>query len=158
FVADARTRTALAISATGVVLGIAILVVGATTPYRRLVDAHVAASAVGVVLLLAHSWSAAGRPTSLASGFCRTVVLAASGARPAAATAAAIAHGGREARWRAAYHIQNPTTPPATMDDEGAGAASPFFPSSANTNVNGIIPANFFMTSASCGRCHRDIY
>ncbi|HKB13017.1 MAG TPA: tetratricopeptide repeat protein, partial [Vicinamibacterales bacterium] len=42
--------------------------------------------------------------------------------------------------------------------DEGAGAASPFFPSSANTTVNGPIPANFFMTSEMCGRCHRDIY
>jgi Flp pilus assembly protein TadD len=75
-----------------------------------------------------------------------------------AAVAAATARVGREARWRAAYRIQNPTTPPATMDEEGAGADSPFFPSSANTNVDGIIPANFFMTSASCGRCHRDIY
>ena len=44
------------------------------------------------------------------------------------------------------------------MDDEGAGKASPFFPSSANTNVSGIIPANFFMTSETCGRCHKDIY
>jgi tetratricopeptide (TPR) repeat protein len=24
--------------------------------------------------------------------------------------------------------------------------------------VNGIIPANFFLTSAACGRCHKDIY
>ena len=75
-----------------------------------------------------------------------------------AAGAAATARVGREARWRAAYRIQNPTTPPKTMDEEGAGASSPFFPSSANTNVDGIIPANFFMTSDSCGRCHKDIY
>ena len=75
-----------------------------------------------------------------------------------AAGAAAAAHAGRDARWRASYRIQNPTTPPKTMDDEGAGTDSPFFPSSANTNVDGIIPANFFMTSESCGRCHRDIY
>src|SRR5204863_3704272 len=32
------------------------------------------------------------------------------------------------------------------------------FPSSARTNVGGIIPANFFMTSEMCGRCHREIY
>jgi tetratricopeptide (TPR) repeat protein len=44
------------------------------------------------------------------------------------------------------------------MEGEGAGPSSPFFPSSANTNVNGIIPANFFMTSAACARCHKDIY
>ena len=42
--------------------------------------------------------------------------------------------------------------------EEGAGPHSPFFPSSADTNVRGIIPANFFMTSESCGRCHKDIY
>ena len=44
------------------------------------------------------------------------------------------------------------------MDEEGARARSPFFPSSADTNVRGIIPANFFMTSETCGRCHKDIY
>ena len=44
------------------------------------------------------------------------------------------------------------------MEQEGRGPHSPFFPSSADTNVRGIIPANFFMTSESCGRCHKDIY
>ena len=44
------------------------------------------------------------------------------------------------------------------MQQEGRGPHSPFFPSSADTNVRGIIPANFFMTSESCGRCHTEIY
>src|SRR5437867_3472496 len=35
---------ALAILAAGLALGIAVLIVGATTPHRRLVDAHVAVS------------------------------------------------------------------------------------------------------------------
>jgi len=61
-------------------------------------------------------------------------------------------------RWAAQYVIVNPTSPPETMQAEGGGARSPFFPSSARTNTGGIIPANFFMTSAACGRCHRDIY
>ena len=34
----------------------------------------------------------------------------------------------------------------------------PFFPSSAKTNVGGIIPSNFFMDSEACGECHKDIY
>ena len=34
----------------------------------------------------------------------------------------------------------------------------PFFPSSAETNVGGPVPSNFFMTSEDCARCHRDIY
>lgn len=55
-------------------------------------------------------------------------------------------------------YIVNPTTPPLAMEGEGAGPQSPFFPSSANTNVNGIIPANFFMTSEACARCHKDLY
>ena len=61
-------------------------------------------------------------------------------------------------RWAAQYAIVNPTAPPETMQAEGGGAHSPFFPSSARTTTGGIIPANFFMTSAACGRCHRDIY
>ncbi|MFN0121277.1 MAG: tetratricopeptide repeat protein [Blastocatellia bacterium] len=54
--------------------------------------------------------------------------------------------------------IVNPHNPPLDMQGEGAGPKSPFWPSSANTNVNGVIPANFFMTSQSCARCHQDIY
>ena len=44
------------------------------------------------------------------------------------------------------------------MEGEGPGPKSPFFPSSADTDSGKIIPANFFMTSATCGKCHKDIY
>jgi Tfp pilus assembly protein PilF len=54
--------------------------------------------------------------------------------------------------------IVNPDAPPLTMDGEGGGPTSPFFPSSAKTNVGGIIPSNFFMDSERCGECHKDIY
>jgi tetratricopeptide (TPR) repeat protein len=54
--------------------------------------------------------------------------------------------------------IRNPPTAPLTMNNEGGGAKSPFFPSSAKTNVGGIIPSNFFMDSEACGECHKDIY
>ena len=37
---------------------------------------------------------------------------------------------------RQAHRIVNPDVVPASMDQEGAGPASPFFPSSANTTVN----------------------
>jgi tetratricopeptide (TPR) repeat protein len=53
---------------------------------------------------------------------------------------------------------QNPLTPPLSMNEEGAGAQSPFAPSSAQTNTGKIIPSNFFMDSESCGQCHKDIY
>ena len=54
------------------------------------------------------------------------------------------------------YRIANPALPPESMDDEGGGAKGPFFPSSAQTNVGGTIPSNFFMTSHTCARCHAD--
>jgi Flp pilus assembly protein TadD len=56
------------------------------------------------------------------------------------------------------HRIQNPRVVPASMEEEGAGPNSPFWPSSANTSVNGTIPANFFMDSKLCGTCHTDIY
>jgi len=54
--------------------------------------------------------------------------------------------------------IENPASAPLSMDLEGAGASSPFAPSSAQTNTGKIIPSNFFMDSAGCGHCHKDIY
>ncbi len=55
-------------------------------------------------------------------------------------------------------HIVNPTRVPTVMEEEGGGPKSPFFPSSARTNVGGVIPANFFMDSETCGECHKDIF
>lgn len=54
--------------------------------------------------------------------------------------------------------IRNPPMPPNSMDQEGDGAASPFFPSSATTTTGKIIPSTFFMTSETCKSCHADIY
>ncbi|HYO81132.1 MAG TPA: tetratricopeptide repeat protein [Bryobacteraceae bacterium] len=65
--------------------------------------------------------------------------------------------------WRTAFpnsadRIRNPEVVPASMDHEGGGPRSPFWPSSSKTNVGGTIPANFFMDSKLCGDCHKDIY
>ena len=54
--------------------------------------------------------------------------------------------------------IVNPLAPPSSMDGEGGGPASPFFPSSAQTDVGGTIPADFFLDSELCGECHKDVY
>src|SRR5438132_1506829 len=56
------------------------------------------------------------------------------------------------------HRIENPRLVPVSMDEEGAGAHSPFAPSSAQTNTGRIIPSNFFMDSETCGECHKDIY
>ena len=54
--------------------------------------------------------------------------------------------------------IAHPLTAPLSMNGEGAGLSSPFFPSSSRTNTGRIIPSNFFMDSEQCGECHKDIY
>jgi len=92
--------------------------------------------------------------------------LAAAGraARPAIALASVLAMTTPALRYYADHGaangrpIVNPSRPPFAMEGEGAGPESPFFPSSADTNTGKIIPATFFMTSAQCARCHKDIY
>lgn len=57
--------------------------------------------------------------------------------------------------------IRNPIFVPTDMAEEGNGRKSPFWPSSAKTNLeggNGLIRADFFMESEQCGECHKDIY
>jgi tetratricopeptide (TPR) repeat protein len=139
----------------GLLLGLAVLVLGATRPYWMLLYAHIVASTLGAMLVGVHLWHVAPRIGSrrFATGLRAALALVL-----VAAVAALAARAGHETRRREAYRIANPAVVPASMDQEGAGARSPFFPSSANTNVNGLIPANFFLTSETCGRCHRDIY
>ena len=139
--------------AVGLLLGLMVVVLGATRQYALVLHAHIAASALGAALLLAHVWRTTtgdgGRVWAVRAGLIAVV---------AAGVTAPMLRATRDAEWRQAYRIENPTRPPASMADEGAGAASPFAPSSADTNTGGLIPADFFLTSESCGRCHRDIY
>jgi len=54
--------------------------------------------------------------------------------------------------------IVNPKVVPTAMEEEGGGPQSPFWPSSAKTNVGGTIPSDFFMDSKLCGECHVDAF
>ncbi len=63
-----------------------------------------------------------------------------------------------KARPDSTHRIVNPKVVPVAMTAEGGGPSSPFWPSSAKTNVGGTIPSDFFMDSKLCGECHRDIY
>jgi len=54
--------------------------------------------------------------------------------------------------------IRNPLTAPISMNMEGGGEKSPFFPSSIQTVSGGKIPSDFFMDSKGCGECHKEIY
>ena len=137
----------------GLLLGCGVLALGAARPYGWLLDLHVAVSAAGAALAGAHVWRAA--PVALAPPW------AVRGGLAALAIAALLTPAARaawDAEWRAAHRIVNPVRPPATMEQEGAGSDSPFFPSSARTSTGGLVPADFFLTSEACGRCHGDIY
>ena len=77
------------------------------------------------------------------------------------AAAAGIAAGSwwlRTIPWNHTYVIRNPTIAPASMDQEGEGPSSQFFPSSGKTLSGGTVPQSFFLDSQSCQRCHADIY
>jgi Flp pilus assembly protein TadD len=146
---------AVVLLAIGAGAGLAVSVVGATRAYRWLLDIHALASIAGAIPLFL--WLASviarqpARQSRMAAGALLVVVFG-------AALAAGGWRGQHSDRFRIAHRIANPTTVPARMEEEGAGPHSPFFPSSADTNVRGIIPANFFLSSKACGRCHRDIY
>ena len=56
------------------------------------------------------------------------------------------------------YVVRNPSPPPLSPDQEGGGANSFMFPSSAQTPDGKPIRSEFFMNSESCRRCHADIY
>ena len=137
----------------GLVLGLIVLVYGATGPYEAVLQAHIGASLGGAALLGVGAWRAVansdGARSFVRGGLVAIVLIGA---------VTPLLRDSFDARWRQSYRIENPTRPPATMEEEGAGLGSPFFPSSSNTNTGDVIPANFFLTSEACGRCHTDIY
>jgi tetratricopeptide (TPR) repeat protein len=135
-------------------LGLVLMVTGTTRPYRPLLWVHIALAAAGALLLVARAAAgalAAWLPKGALVRELAILALAAAALTPAFRYHADfLAPNGQR--------IVNPALPPLSMDGEGAGPRSPFFPSSADTDSGKIIPANFFMTSATCGRCHKDIY
>ena len=145
-------RAGVAVSGVGLAAGLGILVVGATTASRPLVYAHVVAAFGGVLLIGAHVWRVARSGATVSTARFSLVMIA------LVLAAAPWARSWHESAWRETYRVANPTETPLDMAEEGAGAASPFFPSSASTTSGEIIPANFFLTSEMCGRCHQDIY
>jgi tetratricopeptide (TPR) repeat protein len=140
--------------AVAAVSGLALVVMGATRSNAWLLRTHIATAVFGSALVLAWMTAAARR----ASSRDRRAAAAVVGVAVVAILAAAVVLAREKRQYPERFRIVNPTEPPLTMDGEGAGPESPFFPSSAETNVGRTIPANFFMTSPVCGRCHREIY
>ncbi len=141
--------------AAGTAAGLLIMIVGAAGTWRWLLPAHLWPSLAGSVLLAA---TAALVRLRVALPRERALILSAGAACLLLAVAVPLVKAADRARARDRYTVRNPTVVPTTMLEEGRGPKSPFFPSSADTNVKGIIPADFFTTSASCARCHKGIY
>ena len=157
---DSQIRQRLSIRLATVVLagalgfGLYLAYKGNVHELRWALQAHIATALVGVFAVVACGWrrrpsdGAAFRRFSAALRAATVCLLV----LPAAATLYTRLYPDPNDR------IVNPRVPPMTMSQEGSGPSSPFFPSSAKTNVGGIIPSNFFMDSELCGECHKDVY
>ena len=141
-------RIAAVLFAGAVAFGLLLMVTGATRPWRWALWTHVVLAAGASLIVLGRVLAGEGRFPAL--GLVATALVAAAATPALRYYADHVAPNGRP--------IVNPKEPPASMDGEGAGPQSPFFPSSADTNTGKIIPATFFMTATTCGRCHKDIY
>ncbi len=132
--------TSVALSACAALGGV-LCVLGATRPHLALVIAHAACGFAGAAAL-----AVVRHDRRLAA------VLAAALLLPTFSAA--------RARWfpDSSQRIVNPTEAPLSMDYEGGGPESPFFPSAAQTASGGTIPSDFFLDSATCGECHKDVY
>ena len=141
-------RNAFAVGAlcTAAATGFYLARFGAVTENRWAIYAHIALALAGSAALVPFLWRFDTVRKPLVACLAMIVVL------PAGAKLYQRAFPNPDDR------IRNPEYVPTTMAEEGSGPKSPFWPSSAKTNVGGIIPANFFMDSKRCGECHKDIY
>jgi tetratricopeptide (TPR) repeat protein len=128
-------------------LGLFLAIRGNTLDHRWALAAHIVAAAMGLIVLIPFAMRQA---PAFRKAFQVALVLLV--AFPLATAVY------RKALPESSARIRNALTVPTSMEGEGGGPKSPFFPSSAKTNVGGIIPSNFFMDSARCGECHKDIY
>lgn len=138
--ARSNRRALVALSACAA-LGAVLCVIGATRPHLPVVAIHAAFGFVGAVLL-----AVGMRDRRIAA--CAAVALLLP------------AYSAVRERWfpSADQRIINLTQAPLSMDYEGGGRESPFFPSAAQTTTGGKIPSDFFLESAACGECHKDVY
>ncbi len=146
-------RAAWSLLAAGGAIGIALIFTGTLRNYFPLLGGHIAFSILGVILLFG-SWVRKKRLFGAAiSGAVRWSAII--------GLFAAVAFGvwwARNIPWQSSFRIGNPKIAPATMNEEGGGAAGPFFPGSVEVANNAKIPKKFFMESETCKQCHQDIY
>ena len=147
-------RVGWVLLATGGLIGAALIFTGTRRAEWPLLYTHIGFCVAGGALV-ASAW--AGKRGILAGSYiawafrCAIFLLG-------AALLTGTAWWLRTVPWERSHRIANPELAPSSMDAEGDGPAGPFFPSSAQTAHGGQIPADYFMESQSCERCHADIY
>ena len=112
-------------------IGLYLIPAGATTEHYKIVWTHIALAVIGLAIIKPR-WTLALATLTIAAAALRFAL--------------------------PKDRIVNPTIVPTAMTEEGDGPKSPFWPSSSRTSVGGVMPADFFMESAQCGECHKDIY
>jgi tetratricopeptide (TPR) repeat protein len=147
-------RLAVAFWVLAFALGALLVYAGNVRANAWMLWGHIAAAVVGVAAFVPFVWRKAaqlgGGWLPFKKGFEAALVVLL--ALPV------IGHGYKRLFPDPHNRIVNPASAPLTMAGEGGGPRSPFFPASAQTNVGGIIPSNFFMDSETCGECHQQIY
>ena len=142
-----KTAPAAGLLAFSGALGAVLCVIGATRPNALVLVAHIGTGYLGALAL----WWYARR---LNPKLFRTLGISLAAVVLVGLSAVVQARLFPSADQR----IVNPTTAPLSMEQEGGGKSSPFFPSSAVTNTGGLIPSDFFLDSTVCGDCHKDVY
>jgi tetratricopeptide (TPR) repeat protein len=131
-----------------VLAGVFLMLRGNINETRWVFWAHIVFAGAGLLAMI--PWAATHTPAGFRKAFSAALIVL------VLAPASAAVY--RKLFPNPSDRIRNPLIVPTSMEEEGGGPESPFFPSSAKTNVGGVIPANFFMDSDTCGECHKDIY
>ena len=139
--------------AVALVSGLYLAVYGNVHDHAMVLNAHIWAASLGVVALMPYAIRA-----SRSLGRARLFGFSTQAAAVFALAFPLLVNTYYQRHPNPTDRITNPMTAPLDMAGEGGGPTSPFFPSSAKTNVGGIIPSNFFMDSEKCGECHKEIY
>ena len=150
------TRWAVLCFLASSVPAVALLVLGNTQPHRWILHLHIGLALLSVVAagfaVHAH-WKQSRPPSPLGRARKRYGIAVALLILIPAAILSQQHYFPEESD-----RIRNPIKTPISMEEEGDGPESPFFPSSSTTTSGDLIPSDFFMTSHTCQRCHPDIY
>lgn len=148
-------KAAIILLIIGIISGLWLMIVGATTPNRWLLVSHIMVTTIGSFLLILHFFL--NKPSFIT--YSTTKILAFTLA--ISLIFPVIAKIYRNYFPANDYLVQNPIHDiPTSMHEEGGGTNSPFFPSSAETATGNLIPTDFFLTSKTCAEqgCHSDVY